>query len=50
MGCSFCGKSETEVKVLVAGPDVAICDECVSVCQELVDSALKPETSRDLQD
>lgn len=42
MNCSFCGKGETEVKVLVAGPNVYICDECVSICQELVDAALKP--------
>lgn len=34
--CSFCGKSQTEVKRLVAGPGVFICDECVQLCQAVV--------------
>lgn len=33
--CSFCNKSQREVKKLIAGPDVYICDECVSVCSEI---------------
>lgn len=32
LGCSFCGKTRHEVQILVAGPDVHICDECVSLC------------------
>ena len=35
--CSFCGKSQKEVKTLVAGPGVFICDECVQLCQEIID-------------
>ena len=34
--CSFCGKAQTEVKTLVAGPGVFICDECVHLCQEII--------------
>ena len=34
--CSFCGKSQTEVKTLVAGPGVFICDECVQLCQSII--------------
>ncbi|HKN28495.1 MAG TPA: ClpX C4-type zinc finger protein [Roseiarcus sp.] len=34
--CSFCGKAQTEVKTLVSGPGVFICDECVQLCQEVV--------------
>ena len=34
--CSFCGKSQTEVKTLVAGPGVFICDECVELCQAII--------------
>jgi ATP-dependent protease Clp ATPase subunit len=34
--CSFCGKSQTEVKTLVAGPGVFICDECVRLCQPFI--------------
>ena len=30
--CSFCGKNQSEVKKLIAGPSVYICDECVSLC------------------
>jgi len=34
--CSFCGKAQTEVKALVAGPGVFICDECVQLCQSVI--------------
>ncbi len=34
--CSFCGKSQDEVKRLIAGPDVYICDECVVLCDEII--------------
>jgi hypothetical protein len=34
--CSFCGKAQTEVKTLVSGPGVFICDECVRLCQDVV--------------
>ncbi|MDI3477469.1 MAG: ATP-dependent Clp protease ATP-binding subunit ClpX [Thermoanaerobacterium sp.] len=35
--CSFCGKSQDQVKRLVAGPGVYICDECIELCQEIID-------------
>ena len=38
--CSFCGKSQHEVRKLVAGPAVYICDECVDLCTEIVDEQL----------
>ena len=34
--CSFCGKAQTEVKTLVSGPGVFICDECVELCREII--------------
>ncbi|MBF0482322.1 MAG: ATP-dependent Clp protease ATP-binding subunit ClpX [Desulfovibrionaceae bacterium] len=34
--CSFCGKNQDEVRRLIAGPDVYICDECVSLCNEII--------------
>jgi ATP-dependent Clp protease ATP-binding subunit ClpX len=34
--CSFCGKSQDEVKKLIAGPSVYICDECIGLCQEII--------------
>ena len=34
--CSFCGKAQTEVKTLVAGPGVFICDECVQLCLSII--------------
>lgn len=34
--CSFCGKSQHEVKRLIAGPDVYICDECISLCSDMM--------------
>jgi len=37
--CDFCGKSQSEVKKIIAGPKVFICDECVSLCVEIVKEA-----------
>ena len=36
LGCSFCGKHQRQVKRLVAGPDVYICNECVDLCVEII--------------
>lgn len=38
--CSFCGKSQSEVQKIVAGPGVFICNECVALCQEIIDEEL----------
>ena len=35
--CSFCGKSQHEVRKLIAGPTVFVCDECVELCMDIVD-------------
>ena len=34
--CSFCGKNQDEVKKLIAGPAVYICDECIELCNEII--------------
>ena len=39
--CSFCGKSQSEVKKMIAGPGVYICDSCVTVCKTIIDRELK---------
>ena len=36
LSCSFCGKSQKEVKKLIAGPSVYICDECIELCNEII--------------
>ena len=36
MGCSFCGKSQDQVRKLIAGPRVYICDECIELCNEII--------------
>ncbi len=41
--CSFCGKSHAEVKKLVAGPGVYICDSCIVVCKDILDKELEEE-------
>ncbi len=41
--CSFCGKSQHEVKKLIAGPTVFICDECVALCNEIIREEVKTE-------
>ena len=38
--CSFCGKTQHEVKALVAGPHVFICDECIDLCSDIIDEQL----------
>ncbi|MEI7560522.1 MAG: ClpX C4-type zinc finger protein, partial [Actinomycetes bacterium] len=40
--CSFCGKSQRQVKKLIAGPGVYICDECIDLCNEIIDEELAP--------
>ena len=37
VSCSFCGKSSDEVRKLIAGPGVYICDECVELCMDIID-------------
>lgn len=45
--CNFCGKTEAEVAKLINGPNVAICDECVVLCVDVLDSKFVPgELSR----
>jgi ATP-dependent Clp protease ATP-binding subunit ClpX len=39
--CSFCGKSQDEVKKLIAGPTVYICDECIELCNDIIDEESK---------
>lgn len=41
--CSFCGKSQSEVQKIVAGPGVFICNECVALCQEIIDQEMAEE-------
>jgi hypothetical protein len=36
LACSFCGKSQREVKKLIAGPTVYICDECIELCNDII--------------
>ena len=43
--CSFCGRTGDEVRKLVAGPNVYICDECVEVCQHIIEEELGPDTT-----
>src|SRR6266850_1156019 len=44
--CSFCGKSHAEVKKLVQGPGVYICDSCIIVCKNVLDKELRTENRR----
>lgn len=46
--CSFCGKSQEEVRTLVAGPGVFICDECVQLCQAIIDKKSAAPTAQDV--
>ncbi|MWV46749.1 ATP-dependent protease ATP-binding subunit ClpX [Paenibacillus sp. HJL G12] len=48
--CSFCGKSQEQVRKLVAGPGVYICDECIELCTEIVEEELGHDEELDLKD
>ncbi len=45
--CSFCGKTQDQVKKLIAGPDVYICDECVELCNEILDEEFFEQKEKD---
>jgi len=47
--CSFCGKSQRQVKKLIAGPGVYICDECIDLCNEIIDEELAAPASLNLE-
>ncbi|MGF9823734.1 ATP-dependent protease ATP-binding subunit ClpX [Brevibacillus agri] len=48
--CSFCGKSQEQVRKLVAGPGVYICDECIELCNEIVQEELGTEEEIDMKE
>ena len=41
LNCSFCGKVQDEVKKLIAGPSVYICNECVDLCNDIIEEEIK---------
>ncbi|TCL36539.1 ATP-dependent Clp protease ATP-binding subunit ClpX [Anaerospora hongkongensis] len=48
--CSFCGKLQEQVKKLVAGPGVYICDECIELCNEIIEEELSEDVDLELRD
>src|SRR6202167_5864071 len=48
--CSFCGKSQHEVRKLIAGPTVFICDECVELCMDIIREESKTEAGKSEDD
>ena len=46
--CSFCGKSQDEVKKLIAGPTVYICDECIELCNDIIAEEFEKEEAAKL--
>ncbi|GEO47690.1 ATP-dependent Clp protease ATP-binding subunit ClpX [Companilactobacillus kimchii] len=49
ISCSFCGKTQYQVKKIVAGPGVYICNECIDLCKEIIDEELNESTPMDLE-
>lgn len=47
--CSFCGKSQDEVKKLIAGPTVYICDECIELCNDIIDEESRLDQATDAE-
>ncbi len=48
--CNFCGKSQKQVKKLIAGPGVYICDECIDLCNEIIEDEIEAKSSLGLQE
>ena len=48
--CSFCGKSHSEVRKLIAGPGVYICDSCINVCKNILDKELTEGLDGEISD
>jgi len=48
--CSFCGKTQDQVKKLVAGPGVYICDECIELCNEIIEEELNEDLGMEIGD
>ncbi|MFY9384198.1 MAG: ClpX C4-type zinc finger protein, partial [Dethiobacteria bacterium] len=48
--CSFCGKTQEQVRKLVAGPGVYICDECIELCNEIIEEEIGEEGDLNLED
>ena len=48
--CSFCGKSQKQVKKLIAGGGVYICDECIELCNEIIEEELGQEQAQESSD
>jgi len=48
--CSFCGKTQDQVRRLVAGPGVYICDECIELCQEIIEEEFEDASELELKD
>jgi len=47
--CSFCGKSQNDVRKLIAGPTVYICDECIELCNDIIADEWEEEKSREIR-
>ena len=50
LSCSFCGKSQDDVKKLIAGPSVYICNECVDLCNDIIEEEVKSEEVNPLEE
>ncbi|NCV99920.1 MAG: ATP-dependent Clp protease ATP-binding subunit ClpX [Proteobacteria bacterium] len=50
LSCSFCGKSQDDVKKLIAGPSVYICNECVDLCNDIIEEEIKSEEDTSLEE
>ena len=48
--CSFCGKTQDQVRKLVAGPGVYICDECIELCNEIIEEEFNDDVEVELKD
>ncbi|WP_370257899.1 ClpX C4-type zinc finger protein, partial [Marinobacter nauticus] len=48
--CSFCGKSQHEVRKLIAGPSVFICDECVDLCNDIIREEIQENSQEESSD
>ena len=50
LNCSFCGKVQDDVKKLIAGPSVYICNECVDLCNDIIEEEIKSDEENPLEE
>ena len=50
LNCSFCGKNQNEVRKLIAGPEVFICNECIDLCNDIIKEEISEASEEEVEE